>query len=104
MATRSQSSIPTALSCTLAAVTTTAISSPSASVAIPRLPPRLLFPTSSPVVAAGTPAAACTVCESSTTADGSSARPQLHLVALNRVRELDAHQDVTGLHPAGRRP
>lgn len=75
MATLSSRSMPMALSCTLAAVTVTAITSPSASEAIPRLRPRDLLPASSPVVAAGTPAAECTVRVSMLVAVGSSARP-----------------------------
>ncbi len=68
-----------ALSVTDAAVTTTAMTSPNASTARPRLRPDAFFAASLPVVAAGTWFAARIDWVSNTTALGSSRRPTFSL-------------------------
>ena len=73
---RSSRSIPAMFSCAEAASATTAMTRPSTSTARPRLRPGIRLPASLPVVDAGTPAAACTLCVSSTTRLGSANRPR----------------------------
>lgn len=76
-ATLFSSAVPIAFSCTDAATTTTAMISPVTSTASPRRLPGVFLAASRPVVALGTATAARTVCEPSTTGDGSPVRPAL---------------------------
>jgi hypothetical protein len=69
--------MPMALSCTLAATTTTAMIKPRTSVAMPLFRPGLLLPGSSPVVSFGALTEDRTVWESITIAVGSSRRRRI---------------------------
>ncbi|KOT78035.1 hypothetical protein ADK70_35460 [Streptomyces rimosus subsp. pseudoverticillatus] len=77
LAVLSSMAMPMALSCTLAATTSTAMTRPITSVTVPLLRPGLFLPGSSLVISFGTLAEARTVCESITMAVGPSCRRRI---------------------------